>query len=36
MVRAIAKASMHDWQRILRRELKKQQEIFDQDPWEDD
>jgi hypothetical protein len=31
LIRTIVKASTRDWMRVLRRELKKQREIFDEE-----
>lgn len=36
LVRTIARASHRDWMRVLKRELKKQREVFDDDPWDEE
>lgn len=36
LVAAIVRASHRDWQRTLRRELRKMQEIFDDDELEEE
>lgn len=36
LVKAIVRASMRDWKRTLRRELKKQLELGQDDPWEEE
>jgi hypothetical protein len=34
LVRAIARASHRDWMRALKRELEKQRELDQEDPWD--
>ena len=36
LIRTIVKASHRDWLRALRRELAKQRELSDDDPWNEE